>query len=216
VYQVLEDAHAVKVLRMRAEALQWTPVRQIVELQGEDGSFPGRDGRGRAEATVNALHLMARCGMRAGDDPVDRALAYIEGRHTFQGAYSWVNGGSGVLPCYVGLFAHTLIRLAGAEAAASQLSWICDHQRFDHRDRLHLIDVLEALSMADPSLGEEDWVAEAMQTVESTLLDGKVPLVKNYPSKLVDPIPFEAVGQPSRFLTLQWLLVKRRFGLSHA
>jgi len=290
--------------RMRAEALKWAPLRQIVGLQSEDGSFPGRDSRGRAEATVNALHLMARCRMRAGDDPVDRALAYVKEHCTFQGAYSWVKGGSGVLPCYVGLFARTLIRLAGAEAAASNLSWICDHQRFDHRGtrgggakkwpyravesyggcwrsvscyhgvvaalsalaavppearsetirvrisqaveylrvhrvcrkggadkllfrhltqyflvgghRLHLIDVLEALSMADPSLGEADWVAEAMQAVESTLLDGKVPLVKNYPSKLIDPVPLETVGEPCGFLTVQWLLVKQRFGPRHA
>lgn len=41
--------------------------------------------------------------------------------------------------------------------------------------------------------------------------DGRVTLVKNYGRNLVDPIPFEPLGQPSRFLTYQWTLVQQTF-----
>ena len=79
--------------------------------------------------------------------------------------------------------------------------------------RLHLIDVLEGIADANPDLVREDWVLEAVQAVDQLAEDGKIPLVKNYNTKLVDPLPFEPRGAPSRFLTYQWLLVKKKFGL---
>lgn len=80
--------------------------------------------------------------------------------------------------------------------------------------RSHLIDVLEAVANADPTLAETYWVRTAISVVDGQTVDGKVVLAKNYPTKLVDPLPFEPVGKPSRFLTYQWLRVKEKFGLS--
>jgi hypothetical protein len=79
--------------------------------------------------------------------------------------------------------------------------------------RLHLIDVLEALAEADPGLANQAWVAEAIDAVDALAAGGRIPLVKNYGQKLVDPDLFETVGQPSRLLTLQWLRTRQRFGL---
>lgn len=79
--------------------------------------------------------------------------------------------------------------------------------------RFHLIDVLEGLSQADPALIHEPWVAAAVADVEALCPEGRVPLVKNYDSHFLDPHPLEAVGAPSRFLTLQWWRTRRNFGL---
>ena len=79
--------------------------------------------------------------------------------------------------------------------------------------RFHLIDVLEGLAWTDPALGRQEWVAEAIEAVDALAPDGRIRLVKNYPTHLIDPIPLEPVGEPSRFLTYQWLRTKRRFGL---
>ena len=40
---------------------------------------------------------------------------------------------------------------------------------------------------------------------------GQVTLVKNYGKRLIDPIPLEPIGAPSRFLTYQWLTIRRTF-----
>lgn len=77
--------------------------------------------------------------------------------------------------------------------------------------RSGLIDMLRAVADADPGLIREDWIAAAVGDVERMLDDGRVTLVKNYGKKLIDPIPFEAIGERSRFLTYEWLTVKRAF-----
>lgn len=77
--------------------------------------------------------------------------------------------------------------------------------------RSGLIDMLRGVADADPSLIREDWIAAAVGDVERMLDDGRVMLVKNYGRKLIDPIPFEPIGLPSRFLTYEWLTVRRAF-----
>ena len=76
--------------------------------------------------------------------------------------------------------------------------------------RSHLIDILEGVADADPGLAAEDWVQQAITAAEALTESGKVPLVTNYAKALMDPLPFETVGEPSRFLTLQWLQVLRK------
>ncbi len=291
---------------LRAKMLAWEPLRRILALQLQDGSFAAsrRLPKGSAEATYNALRLMSRCGMDAEDRQVARAMDYVGARHLSHGAFSYNTGGSGVLPCYVGLFTRDFMPIVGRDAPCivSSLDWIVDHQRFDHgctraggekkwpfravesyggcwrsvscyhgvvatlgalallppasrtpkqKARLgaalrylelhrgfkkstenqplfrhltefflfggyrsHLIDVLEAVANADPSLAQTEWVRAAAAVVEDQTVDGKVLLAKNYPTKLIDPLPFERVRKPSRFLTYQWLLTKRKLGLS--
>lgn len=53
----------------------------------------------------------------------------------------------------------------------------------------------------------------AVDDVDALCLDGKVTLVKKTAKQLMDPVPLEPIGEPSRLLTLQWLRVKRAFGL---
>jgi hypothetical protein len=243
---------------------------------------------------------MQRCGMTIADPPVRRAVAYLEENHLSKGALSYTSGGSGVLPCYLGVVTSALIKMGGADSAIAQtsLSWLVDHQRFDHKEtraggdavwpyqapqnygcwdsvscyhgvagalrafaalppehrspqvqarldqavdylrihrlyrktstgaplfrhmteffligdyRSHLLDLLEAVAEADPNLADEDWVADALDDVRGLTVDGRVPLVKNYGRKLAYPLPVEPVGQPSRFLTLQWLKTLRAF-----
>lgn len=287
---------------LRRKMLAWGPLGRILALQREDGSFPARK-KPSPEATYIALRLMARCGMDVSDDPVSRAFGYLSERYVGQGAFSYNTGGSGILPCYVGLFTRDFMPMVGrdAPAIATSLKWIVDHQRFDHgqsrgggdkkwpfkivenyggcwrsvscyhgvvatlgalaaipleyrtRDqkerlksalryleihrgfkksredkplfrhliqfflfggyRSHLIDVLDAIADAEPELAQAKWVRDAISTVDSLTLDGRVILSKNYPTKLVDPLPFESVGEPSRLLTYQWLRVKQKFGL---
>jgi hypothetical protein len=74
--------------------------------------------------------------------------------------------------------------------------------------RSDLLDLLQGVADADPDLGGEDWVRRAVQEMDQLAPDGRVPLVKNYAKKLIDPIPFEPVGGSSRFLTYQWLRVR--------
>jgi len=288
---------------LRREMLAWKPLEAILALQKADGSFPCSEKKPTARPTLNALALMARCGMDGRDEPVARALAHVSSSWLRPGAFSYTGGGSGVLPCYVGLFARAVTTMAGLDAAAVQgsLQWIVDHQRFDHKDmrgggpkrwpfkavdsyggcwwsvscyhgvvptlaalaaippaqrtpsvesriddalqylrihrvfrrtrddkplfrhltrffltggyRCHLIDVLESIADANATLIGQEWVRRTVETMEGFTVDGKVPLLKNYPSRLIDPLPFEPVGEPSRFLTYQWLLVKRKFGL---
>ncbi len=287
---------------LHAKMLAWEPLGQILSLQRDDGSFPAKQ-KGSPETTYIALRLMSRCGMGAKDDHVSRAVGYLRARHLGNGAFSHNTGGSGILPCYVGLYSMDLSAMLGVEApcVTSSLKWIVDHQRFDHRRtrgggdqkwpyrvvdnyggcwhsvscyhgvvatlgalaavppasrtraqaarvqaalrylaihrglkkssedkplfrhltqfflfggyRSHLIDVLDAVANADSTLAQTEWVREAISVVDEHAVDGKIILAKNYPTNLVDPLPFERIGQPSRFLSYQWLRVKQRFGL---
>jgi hypothetical protein len=81
--------------------------------------------------------------------------------------------------------------------------------------RFHLLDVLEGLSLADRRLARETWVKEALSDMEAHLVDRRVPLVRNYDTKMkgLDPLPLETTGEPSPLLTIQWLRTKKRFGL---
>ncbi len=285
---------------LRGKMLAWEPLGRILALQTEDGSF--RAGHEAPPvATYVALRLMSRCGMDARDAPVSRALGYLSGRFLGHGAFSYNTGGSGIVPCYVGLFTRDFIPMTGRESPAieASLQWIVDHQRFDHKQtrggggkkwpfrtvensggcwrsvscyhgvvaalgalaaippegrtaaqrervkaalryleihrafkkskedkplfrsltqfflfggfRSHLIDVLEAIASADPGLAHAKWVQDALATVDRLTVDGRIELAQNYPTKLVDPLPFEPVGEPSRFLTYQWLRVKQKF-----
>jgi hypothetical protein len=286
---------------LRRRILAWEPLRRILALQKDDGSFPAKN-EPCAETTYVALRLMSRCGLEVVDAPVARALDYLSERYLGHGAFSYNTGGSGILPCYVGLFTRDFIPMMGWEAPAidASLKWIVDYQRFDHKQtragggerwpfkivesyggcwysvscyhgvvatlgalaavppasrsakekqrlkaalryleihrafkksaedkplfrhltqfflfggyRSHLIDVLEAIANADPELGKKSWVRDAITAVDDLTVDGRVILAKNYPTKLIDPIPFESVGEPSRFLTYQWLRVKQKLG----
>lgn len=80
--------------------------------------------------------------------------------------------------------------------------------------RFDLLDMLSGIADADPTLVHEDWVAGAIDDMNELAIDGRVLLAKNYGRKLIDPIPLEPVGQPSRFLTYQWLHTQRLFGLA--
>lgn len=292
---------------LRRKALDWKPLQEILALQQEDGGFPTPAGKktSTAEPTYNALSLMNLCGMDIRDAPVCRGFEHVTGRYLVKGTFSYTTGGSGILPCYVGLFTKVFIDMMGTEdpAVRSSIQWIVDFQRFDHKKtrsggrkkwsykavdsyggcwwsvscyhgvvatfaalaaipprrrsstvearlkaavryltihrvykesgqdkplfrhmtqfflsggyRSHLIDVLEGIAGADPTLIKQQWVREAVDTVDAIAAqnDGRIPLVKNYNTKLVDPLPFEPVGKPSRFLTYRWLRVRQRFGL---
>ena len=77
--------------------------------------------------------------------------------------------------------------------------------------RSNLLDVLEGLAEARPELGSEDWVSEAVNTVRGLSEDGKLVAAESYRTELVDPLPLEEPGKPSRFLTYQWLKVRGKF-----
>ncbi|MDP7113194.1 MAG: hypothetical protein QGH45_14570 [Myxococcota bacterium] len=78
--------------------------------------------------------------------------------------------------------------------------------------RCHLIDVLEGIADMDPTLIAREWVRSAVDDVDALTVDGRVPLVKNYARQLMEPIPLEPLGEPSRLLTLQWLGIRGRLG----
>lgn len=288
---------------MRRRTLSWEPLARILAHQREDGGFPCPENRPTERSTLMAMCIMARCGLNSGDRPVRRILDYVQANCLKKGAFSYTGGGSGVLPCYVGVFVDAVASLDGwnSPVAASSRQWLIDHQRFDHKEirgggarkwpfkavdnhggcwwsvscfhgvvaamralasvppgersaavadrlncaieylrihrvykkssgdrplfrhlkqffllggyRTHLIDVLEGVAMTDPGLVRESWVQEAVRDVDSLAVGGRIPLMKNYRSRIVDPLPLEIVGEPSRFLTCQWLAVKRRFGL---
>ena len=80
--------------------------------------------------------------------------------------------------------------------------------------RFSLLDMLSGIADADPTLVAEDWVAAAISDMDQLTVDGRVVLAKNYGRKLIDPIPFEPVGQPSRFLTYQWLYTRSVLGIT--
>ncbi len=286
---------------MREEMLSWGPLCQILALQRDDGSFQSPLERSSSAPTFVAACLMERCGMDSRDEPIKRALAYLSERHVGNGAFSHNTGGSGILPCNVGKVTRALMRMVGyyVLAVRDSITWILDHQRFDHKEtragggkqwsfrsvvnygcwqsvscyhgvigtmrtlaaippqsrsrevksrlrdaaeylrihrvfkrssvdkplfrhmtqfflnggyRFHLIDVLEGLADMEPRLILEEWVSEAVDVVDSLAVDGKITLVKNYRTFLIDPLEWETVGEPARFLTYQWLMVKKKFG----
>ena len=69
--------------------------------------------------------------------------------------------------------------------------------------------MLSAVADADPALGQTYRVQSAVADMGQLAVDGRVVLTKNYGRTLIDPIPFEAIGEPSRLLTYQWLHVQR-------
>jgi hypothetical protein len=286
---------------LREQIFTWGALEAILALQGEDGSFAATGGSPEATPTFWALCLMQRCGLDAGDEPVARAIEYLDLRHRSVGALSHTSGGSGVLPCYLGLATTALIKLGAFdhELVRSSIHWLVEHQRFDHRTtragggepwpfrapqnygcwesvscfhgvagafrtlaaipperrtaavrerlddaveylRIHrlyqksemrrplfrhmtqsfllgdyrsdLLDMLQGIADADPGLVREDWVQAAVDDMQDLTDDGRITLVRNYGKNLTDPIPFEPLGQPSRFLTYQWILIQQRFG----
>ena len=80
--------------------------------------------------------------------------------------------------------------------------------------RFDLLDMLAGIADADPSLSAETWVAEAVGDMRAATVDGRVILIKNYGRKLLDPIPLEPLGEPSRFLTYEWLQTQSLLGLA--
>ena len=289
-----------ELARMREDVMQWEPLRAVLDRQLEGGNFPSGQKTPTAQPTFTALCLMQRCGLAATDEPVRHAIEFLEEQHLSAGALSYTSGGSGVLPCYLGVVSTALVKMGATDSrlVQSALSWLVDHQRFDHKKtkgggsqqwhykapqnfgcwesvscyhgvvgafralaavpptdrsdlmqqrideainylrvhriyrktsnnqplfrhmtqfflvgdyRSHLLDVLEGLADADASLVEQDWVRSALADVEALLEDDCIPLIKNYGRKLMYPIPVEKVGEPSRFLTLQWLRILKGF-----
>ena len=178
--------------------------------------------------------------MTVEDEPVSRALAYLTGSHLRKGALSFTSGASAILPCYLGVVA-ALQALAAIPAPArtqevndaitQALEYLRIHRvyrssltgrpLFRHMTqfflvgdyRSDLLDVLEGIADADPELAREAWVRHAIEDVRSAAPDGRIPLVKNYGGKLVGPGLFEPLGESSRFLTDQWAIIAKKFGL---
>ncbi len=290
---------------LRERALAWGPLRQVLALQHSDGSFAARGNPADARRTFWALLLMQRCGLDAGDEPAARAIRYLDQHHRAAGAVSYTGGGSGVLPCYLGVVTTALIKMGALDTGIVQSSirWLTGHQRFDHKAaraggdepwpyrapvnygcwqsvscyhgvagafralaavpaeqrtaemrlrldeaigylRMHrlyratatgrplfrhlsqpfligdyrsgLLDLLHGIADADPALIREDWVRNAADDMRGLTAGGRVILVRNYGRRLIDPVPFEPLGEPSRFLTYQWALVQQAFGAETA
>lgn len=280
--------------------LAWDPLQQIIALQRPDGSFPNKTKTTTGGPTLAALMLMARCGLTIEDECVARALAHVEEYRLHDGAFTVRGKGSGVLPCYVGMFARLVAEMGGTRHPLFQsgVEWIVKYQRFDHKEtraggtgewpyksvvsyggcwssvtcyhsvgptlralavlppagrtpevdaqitaaleylRIHrvfkksatdkplfrhstklylfggyrsnLLDVLEGIVEARPELVSEEWVQEALDTVESLAVDGRLVASPSYATELVDPLPLETADKPSRFLTYQWEKIKRK------
>ena len=298
---LLEARPSSEVLEeLRAAILEWEPLRMVLDPQKDDGAFPFTQKTPTAQPTFTALNLMHRCGLDMTDEPVARAVDHLSDHHLGKGALSYTTGGSGILPCYIGVVTTALIGMGAWETdvVQSSIQWLIDHQRFDHKDtraggpeswpyrapvnygcwesvscyhgvagafrafaaipaehrtpavterleqaleylRIHrlykrsaldkplfrfmtefflvgdyrsdLLDMLQGIADADPALIDEEWVHEAFEDMEAHTDDDKVTLVKNYGRRLIDPIPFEPVGAPSRFLTYQWLRIRNAF-----
>jgi hypothetical protein len=71
--------------------------------------------------------------------------------------------------------------------------------------------MLEGVADADPGLIHQDWIQTAVADMDNLTSDGRVTLAKNHGKKLMDPIHFEPIGAPSRFLTYQWLGIHSTF-----
>lgn len=291
---LIEPGVSVRRLQtLRRQAVSWEPLQRVLGLQREDGSFPYNQKTPTAQPTFWALYLMHRCGLDVGDEPVARTIDYLTEHHMGKGALSYTTGGSGVLPCYVGVVSSALIKMGALDTdlVRSAIGWLVDHQRFDHRTvraggsqtwpykapqnygcwetvscyhgvagafrafaaiprgqrspevierleeaidylRVHrlykkssrdqplfrhmtqsfligdyrsdLLDMLQGIADTDPALIHQDWVRGAFDDMVELTDDGRVTLRKNYGRKLIDPVPFEPIGTPSRFLTYQW------------
>lgn len=290
---------------LRRDALQWRPLRTILDLQLVDGSFPKNQKTPTAQPTFTALCLMERCGLDITDGPVANTVSFLEREHLGKGALSYTTGGSGILPCYAGVVSTALIKMGALDTRVvqSSIDWLIKYQRFDHKERraggggawpykapknygcwdsvscyhgvagalrafaaipkearsadvnlrladaleymrIHrlykksaedrplfrhltqfflvgdyrsdLLDMLQGIADADPMLISQDWVREPVDDMRARLESGLVPLVKNYGKKLINPIPFETEGEPSRFLTYQWLMIERAFASAKA
>jgi hypothetical protein len=73
--------------------------------------------------------------------------------------------------------------------------------------RSDLLDMLQGIVDADPRLIRQPWVRAAADDMARLTDGGRVTLTKNYGRALMSPIPLEPIGQPSRFLTYQWLRI---------
>ncbi len=286
--------------QLRRDILGWEPLRQVLDLQLADGSFPFEQKTVTAQPSFTALSLMHRCGLDITDQPVRRTIDYLREHHLGKGALSYTTGGSGILPCYLGVVSTALIGMGAldTEIVQSAIRWLVDHQRFDHKAtraggkepwpykapqnygcwdsvscyhgvagafrafaaipperrspavrrrlaealdylRIHrlykksavdkplfrhltqsflvgdyrsdLVDMLQGIADADPTLIRHDWVCETVLDMNSITVDGRVTLAKNYGKRLIDPVPFEPIGAPSRFLTYQWVRIRRVF-----
>jgi hypothetical protein len=295
-------ASGARLHRLRAEVLEWPPLVEILDRQRADGMFGAAGKRADARATLWALCLLQRCGCTVDDEPVGRAVEALERDHVHDGALTYLTGGSGVLPCYLGVGVVALLGLGATTSPLvwSSVEWLVEHQRFDHRDlrsggdtawpfaaphtygcwetvscyhgvaaafralaaipdplrtpavrqrldeaveylrrhrlyratrsgrplfrhltqsflvgdyRSDLLDLLQGVADADPTLVRESWVADAVEDMRALTVDGRVVLAKNYGRRLIDPIPLEEVGAPSRFLTYQWLRVQSALGV---
>jgi hypothetical protein len=289
-----------ELARLRRAVFEWVPLQTILGLQLSDGSFPHNQKTPTAQPTFSALLLMERCGLDINDEPVAGAVGFLENEHLGKGALSYTSGGSGILPCYLGVVATSLIKMGAFDTrlVQSSIDWLVQHQRFDHKatraggrepwpyrapqnygcwdsvscyhgvagafrafaaippearsDEVHLrladaleylrihrlykkssenrplfrhltefflvgdyrsdlLDMLQGVADTNPGLIAEDWVSEPVDEMRELLDAGLVPLVKNYGRKLIDPVPLEQVGEPSRFLTYQWLSIERAF-----
>lgn len=294
-------ASAGTLAALREQVPAWAPLTRILALQHGDGSFAAAGNLADARRTFWALLLMQRCGLDVRDEPAARAIEHLDRRHRAAGAISCNTGGSGVLPCYLGVVTTALIKMGALDTGIVQSSirWLTGHQRFDHKAtraggdehwpyrapenygcwqsvscyhgvagafralaaipperrtlqmrqrldeaieylRIHqlykrsrtgrplfrhmtqafligdyrsdLLDMLQGIADADPALIRQDWVQAAVDDMRQLAPDGRVILVKNYGRALINPVPFEPLGEPSRFLTYQWTLIQRTFG----
>ena len=294
-------ASADTLAALRERVLDWAPLTRILALQRGDGSFAAAGNPADARRTFWALLLMQRCGLDARDEPAARAIEHLNQRHRAAGAISFNAGGSGVLPCYLGVVTTALIKMGAldSETVQSSIRWLAGHQRFDRKAtraggdepwpyrapqnygcwqsvscyhgvagafralaaipperrtpeirqrledaleylRIHrlyknsrtgrplfrhmtqpflagdyrssLLDMLQGIADTDPALTRQDWVRAAADDMHQLAPGGRVVLARNYGKKLIDPVPFEPVGEPSRFLTYQWTLIQRAFG----
>lgn len=114
----------------------WAPLAAILALQGADGSFPSHTKQAPMGNTFAAIRLMERCGMDVRDEPVARVIGLLEDGYAGHGAVSYNSGGSGILPCYVGLVTRALSRMGASDSpvVTHSLDWIVRHQRYDRRE----------------------------------------------------------------------------------
>ena len=121
--------------RMKLEIPTWPPLKSILDLQQPDGGFPNRTRTRTGGPTLAALGIMARCGLSLEDECVARAFRYVESTRLHEGVFTVRGKGSGVLPCYAGMFTRLVGTLAGTSHPWFQagLSWIVRYQRFDHK-----------------------------------------------------------------------------------
>lgn len=121
---------------LRAAILEWEPLRMVLNPQQDDGAFPFAQKTPTAQPTFTALNLMHRCGLDITDEPVARAVDHLSDHHLDKGALSYTTGGSGILPCYIGVVATALIGMGAWETdvVQSSIEWLINHQRFDHKE----------------------------------------------------------------------------------